>query len=659
MPITRAVGRYSCASANAFNVSTALKTALGLPNKNPSPLLPKPSRSYTSNGRHLQSSPRAAIRPVGLDIQHESSEQRVNTKSEEQVSRPHAVQQEQQRESLADFEIGGAATVAEWHRNTDTPWKVPSNLERRNAELNGLHHEDKVDRPESPHDPQTRAEHTGGVKIRHVSTHGDPKKERPDVFVSKGPKDHDVDEYEKGPLLVLRASKQVNRYGARFREPNTYRWQDAMRKVAEDAQRVSQRRASDPMATKVLKRFAYSPWVIDLPPSPFPPDELKPLPWAVPASGRRNMSPLAVLSMEIENFQGHIASSAAEEAARQAIIEEVLEIIRANVNNDKYKAEIQGSQQTKLVMPQSDIDIRLCWVHKEDEWSPHSMTKTIKHIGYHLRRSPSFTDVEVREAAYPIVTAIHEATGIEVQIVSAPSTQRQQEATARYLEELPHLRQVYCVVKTALQMRGLIDVHTGGTGAYGLFMMLVAALKQPSPIPPLTPADYLTTFLDFYSTLDTTTHGVTLTPPSLFPKHDPLSPALKPAIDTAYAASDPLLAGQHSMSQRRRFQPYLLCLQDPATPTNDLGRKTNAYKHIRKTILSLKRTLERDFKSMRVAEVKGEDWTQESLLEPLVGRCHEVLLGGRRRVERFGLGILLEREKAKDKEPGSGAAIDG
>ncbi|KAK6432477.1 hypothetical protein LTR95_011356, partial [Oleoguttula sp. CCFEE 5521] len=71
--------------------------------------------------------------------------------------------------------------------------------------------------------------------------------------------------------------------------------------------------------------------------------------------------------------------------------------------------------------------------------------------------------------------------------------------------------------------------------------------------------------------------------------------------------------------------PYLLCLEDPAKPDNDLGARVTAIRHILATIQALHGDLKASMEDYDAARTQGQSLEGEvSLLLPLVGRCHEV-----------------------------------
>lgn len=85
----------------------------------------------------------------------------------------------------------------------------------------------------------------------------------------------------------------------------------------------------------------------------------------------------------------------------------------------------------------------------------------------------------------------------------------------------------------------------------------------------------------------------------------------------------------------RPEQPYLLCLQDPSTPINDLGARCHAIKHVQETIkvmhAELVRSMEEYDQTNPDSKPRDGD-TRESLLMPLVGRSHELYAERRKRM---------------------------
>ncbi|KAK4545037.1 hypothetical protein LTR36_003588 [Oleoguttula mirabilis] len=408
-----------------------------------------------------------------------------------------------------------------------------------------------------------------------------------------------------------------------------------------------------------------------------------PMPWALGQSEVADHSVMERLDQEIVRFAAYMEPTPAEKAARQAVVAEACAMIQRTLGDTDVHTELFGSSKTGLALATSDIDIRLYTASPTGaQTTPADLGATMTDLYRHMDASLDWICCVFRNAHYPIINAQHRATGLDLQIVSSPSTAAQQACTAQYLAELPHLRTLYPLVRTLLGTRGLVEVFNGGIGSYGLLMMLVAALtRRRSPAHPLPPtaAEQFLHFLHFYTRdFDPSQQGLTISPVSKpFLKHHPaqLTPAaLKQHIEAAHRRHDPVRAGQWAISQTRPLQPYLLCLQDPANPTNDLGRKTNAIKHIVAVLAHVRRGVEFDvrratsrrWKKMQRKEEEnrgddgkeegveeGEDETagMESLLWCPVRRCHEVYAARRGRVEGYGRGFL--------EEEGQGVGVGG
>ncbi|EMC95576.1 hypothetical protein BAUCODRAFT_122885 [Baudoinia panamericana UAMH 10762] len=358
-----------------------------------------------------------------------------------------------------------------------------------------------------------------------------------------------------------------------------------------------------------------------------------------------------ILTEELTHFAAWARPTAAETAARGFVADYLLTFLRKHANRPglDIKAELFGSETTGLSLPTSDLDIRIYDASQADEDRSYGkLYSLLAMLARRLRQDHNnWTAVTVRHSKFPIITATHCKTGIIVQIVSAPSTTNQQTHTRRYLAELPHLRDLFLLSRAMLGTRGLVNVYDGGIGSYGLLVMLVAALKRRSSAnpPPQTPAQQLLHFLNFYARHNYISRGLTVTPvgKTFLKHHDATYQAtVQERIRAAHRRNDPVRAGQWAMSAPKPLQPYLLCLQDPADPTNDLGRKTNAIKHLAESF--------RVVHAMLLARLrdglKGEGVAgRETFVEVAVGRLHEVWAGRRKRVEKFGAEVLKKREE--------------
>ncbi|KXL48497.1 hypothetical protein M433DRAFT_147768 [Acidomyces richmondensis BFW] len=399
-----------------------------------------------------------------------------------------------------------------------------------------------------------------------------------------------------------------------------------------------------------LERIDYPPFSVP-PTAPSPLTPTIPCPWSLTEAEIASLPPnhpTARLDLEISRFAAWARPTRRELAARHAVwtstrayISRVLAPLRLPGQQPIHVSPF-GSQSTGLASATSDIDLRL---HEHGSATTDYSAfgaPLLRELFHRMQASRTYIAVTARlDGTYPILNATHAASGLPIQIVCAPPTDRQNKCVRHYLATVPHLREVYAVLRTAFAMRGLLDVFHGGTGSYGLLVFLVAALTRratPSSVPP-TPGMQLRRFVEFYSSFDTTRFGIALRPTThLFRKHTDaevpadkrkalIRAALARKVDTRRGDAAPSYrAGRWAIGRVRPLQPYLLCVQDPADGWNDLGRKGNAVKLWRETV-----------KGWRLEDGEG--------LEEVVGRCWEVFAGARGKVEDFGR-VVQRRLKA-------------
>lgn len=369
------------------------------------------------------------------------------------------------------------------------------------------------------------------------------------------------------------------------------------------------------------------------------------MPWEADEKVRKGASVNACLAADIDNFAAWMKPTAVEQRARAAVVKETEELIRSVLTPESTGVELFGSEKNGIALPFSDIDLRI--FDMEDAEMPHSrLLPRLRRIMTAMHASDRYMLATVRGAGHPILNCQHRESGIDIQIVAAHDATPQQEVIAKYIDAVPRLREVYSLVRITLSIRGLVDVYTGGIGSYGTFVMVLAALEHGmkhhqaklGTTPNLSSATQLITFLEFYRKLDTQKYGVAVGRRTFFKKHESKPEELKAYSTSAEKRGDMVRAGQWELCGTRPFQPYLLCLQDPANPLNDLGRKGHAIKHIHATLAYLNQVLAANCLALKKWKGKQMDDASslEPLLLPLVGRCHEVYSERRKKLEMFG-----------------------
>ncbi|OCK84489.1 hypothetical protein K432DRAFT_345033 [Lepidopterella palustris CBS 459.81] len=351
------------------------------------------------------------------------------------------------------------------------------------------------------------------------------------------------------------------------------------------------------------------------------------LPWVVKFD-TQSMNGIQRLALEISAFHAYMASTPKEKVARKAVIDQLTNLTRETLPD--FKLELFGSERTNLSLATSDLDFRLFKPEQGSESLPQKAprykerkqwTVQLQKLHADIRRSGPYMLCNFRHARYPLISLQHRDSGIDIQVVLANDTALSREYVKKYLDEYPGLRELFSTIKVMFDVRGLSDVFRGGLGSYSLFMMAVASLKHMPHIQPNDLAQQLLSFLNFWASFDTYQLGISIEPAELFAKSSKTI-----ATKAQKEKLDDTLQGRLKMGQVDIAQPYLLCLQDPAEATNDLGKKGFGIKHIQKTFMTLEKELRKDL----------QENTRASLLAPLVGSSYVLFKNRRKKMEEYG-----------------------
>jgi non-canonical poly(A) RNA polymerase PAPD5/7 len=364
-------------------------------------------------------------------------------------------------------------------------------------------------------------------------------------------------------------------------------------------------------------------------------------------------------------FLEYIKPTPAEAAANEEVTRNVRDTLRKYAPH--LDTEVFGSQASGLALATSDIDIRI-FEEKDKDLVEAPRVHSRKTMKAHLvkikqqlqHKNKDFIMVQMRHARYPLISMMHKKSRLDVQVVANNNTLKSQLLIKEYLDRYPDLYAVFTLVKTMLEIRGLTDVYRGGLGSYSLFMMLVPALEKKSAPSSLkgeenAAALMLRWFLKLYTHLNTYKTAVLVQPPYSINKHTddsvfpqelksqleerPVRRNLNCMIDFI-ADDEQYLHGLHQLALIDRMQPYLLCLQDPADPLNDLGRKGYGWKHIQVTLKTLSTVIHQRMADSDRGKFQG------SLIGQAVGPCFEAYKARRALTEAFGQQIL-DAEQAK------------
>ena len=298
------------------------------------------------------------------------------------------------------------------------------------------------------------------------------------------------------------------------------------------------------------------------------------------------------------------------------------------------RIDLMGSYSDGLATPLSDIDLRLSLSMCEKDplkrgpspGSPKArkaVMRLLKQLRVAFDASTVFEGAMVINAGVPIVKVMHIRTKlmIDIQVLSYQTPQQLYRKT--YLAEYPTLRPLYILLRLAVSIRGLGTVFEGGVGSYTILIMIVYGLKTcPLHIEKTDVANQLLYLLEFYGNVNLEEKGYSLDPPSTFPK---LTRRNARAQFKSSGRTDQVARGIKMIGLKNDKEPYLLCLQDPAEPTNDLGRRSYSIKHVRKVFAKAYERIKNHLHELNTnpTSEKSEQILRQGVLFPLVGANYE------------------------------------
>lgn len=210
-----------------------------------------------------------------------------------------------------------------------------------------------------------------------------------------------------------------------------------------------------------------------------------------------------------------------------------------------------------MALALSDIDLRLVKRNDLDQQTsdmppaPDQRREIIRSL-YELRHNvfagtrnvsaAKYISPVLRHARYPLISVQDRGSGLDVQVVGANDTAKQREIIQRYMKQYPFLRQLYAVIKTMFEQRGLSEVFQGGFGSYTLLIMIVASL-QNQPNTRGDAAGALVNFLYYWAYFKTKEKGVSVSPREYFDKkkNPVLTDATRAKINVSQACFIPCI----------------------------------------------------------------------------------------------------------------------
>jgi DNA polymerase sigma len=305
------------------------------------------------------------------------------------------------------------------------------------------------------------------------------------------------------------------------------------------------------------------------------------IPWS---RSRKYLADLEGLHYELLECFDWLRPTEAERFARCNVCQRVRNVL-IDITPDAI-FYVFGSVATNLFLPTSDIDISV----ELQRLSPYDM----QIVADAFRNSKNFKDVNVLDRVHvPIIKLTDRETNINIDISFNTSKAHCAVEYILYMRSwFPAIELFVLILKQFLASRQLNQAFTGGLSSYGLILMIVHYMLRfyrsfffvtdihQLPIGMLS--KFFMDFLEYYGRI-----------------FDPLTEALAfPKLDEAV-----LMSKSHLTSiMNENFFASVLCIQDPLTPMNDVGRGAHNFLQVKAAFNSAFTNLNKKIKYSKSGE---------------------------------------------------------
>ncbi|XP_067650739.1 terminal nucleotidyltransferase 4B-like [Haliotis asinina] len=267
----------------------------------------------------------------------------------------------------------------------------------------------------------------------------------------------------------------------------------------------------------------------------------------------KNYGPAVIIGLhnEIKDFFHYMSPRPEEERMRQEVVDRIRGVIHGLWKD--AKVEIFGSFKTGLYLPTSDIDMVVT-----GEWE--SMPLWTLHSKLVEKGIADITNIKVLDkASVPIVKLTDNATEVKVDI-SFNMVQNNGVESAKlikeYMAKYPNLKYLVLVLKQFLLQRDLNEVFTGGISSYSLTLLTVSFLQlHPRIDAQLPEANLGVLLIEFFE---------------LYGRNfNYLKTGIRVKNGGEYVPKEDIIR-----EMENGYRPSLLCIEDPLTKGNDIGRSS-------------------------------------------------------------------------------------
>lgn len=259
------------------------------------------------------------------------------------------------------------------------------------------------------------------------------------------------------------------------------------------------------------------------------------------------------LHQEIEQFYAHMIATPTEHALRVKVVSRIEQIV-LNLW-PSARVEMFGSFRTGLYLPTSDIDLVVI-----GQWTMLPLrTLEIELINQGIAEPNSVRVLD--KASVPIVKLTDRQTQVKVDIsFNMESGVQSAKLIKGFKRDYPVLEKLVLVLKQFLLQRDLNEVFTGGISSYSLILMCISFLQQHHQ-KPSTSSNLGVLLIEFFELYGRKFNY------------------MKIGISVKSGRYIPKEELQREMIDGHR--PSLLCIEDPLTPGNDIGRSSYGALHVK------------------------------------------------------------------------------
>ncbi|XP_020281563.1 non-canonical poly(A) RNA polymerase PAPD5-like [Pseudomyrmex gracilis] len=270
-------------------------------------------------------------------------------------------------------------------------------------------------------------------------------------------------------------------------------------------------------------------------------------PWRVP--NKHYSKGVIGLHEEIEDFFAYMCPSHEEHVLRMRVVKRIEQVIYDLWPDSKV--EVFGSFRTGLYLPTSDIDLVVIGM-----WTNLPLRTLERALLDQNIAEPSSIKV-LDKASVPIVKLTDKESEIKVDIsFNMNNGVKSAELINSFKRRYPVLEKLVMVLKQFLLQRDLNEVFTGGISSYSLILMTISFLqlhpRQNACCSSANLGVLLIEFLELYGR-----------------KFNYVKTGIRVKDGGTYISKEEV---QRDMIDGHR--PSLLCIEDPLTPGNDIGRSS-------------------------------------------------------------------------------------